>query len=61
MINYKKLYKELLEAEELPEHFTGNWEEDRKEFIDVHELLENIIQKQNYDLLDEEEEQEYFD
>ena len=58
MTDYKKLYNELLKAEELPEHFVGNWEDDNREFIRTHEILEDIILKQTYDITDEEEQDE---
>lgn len=60
MIAYKKLYISLLNAEELPDNFTGNWEEDKKEFILAQEELEKIIDQIDTYIDEEEQEQEDF-
>lgn len=60
MTDYKKIYDSLLKAETLPSNFTGNWEDDKKEFISVQEILEKILIDQ-IDVYRDKEEQEDFD
>lgn len=68
MSRFKKLYKALLENSELYVMFddmTGDWEEDKDEFIEAQKLLElsalDIEHLDAFDLLEKEEEDEYAD
>lgn len=53
-MQYKLLYKSLLEEGNLPNYYTGIWEEDKKSFIKEQEDLENNII--NFDIILEDEE-----
>lgn len=62
MMEYKKLYNSLLESGDLFDVFpdaVGEWSKDKKEFVDIQNQME-------YDtntplIIEDEEEQEYFD
>ena len=53
-MQYKLLYEALLQEKNLPNYYIGNWEKDKKLFIEEQEELENNII--NFDTIVEDEE-----
>lgn len=62
MYEYEKIYRKLLEEDELSKQFVGDWEEDRDLFISMQNNIDIIVLSSfndSYDCYDDDEGDSY--